>query len=182
MPWRNTQQRRGWASICFHWITAVTIIGLFILGLWMVDLTYYDDWYRKAPDLHKSTGVLLFVFTLLRLIWRKTNTTPDVIESQHRWEIKLAHITHVLLYALLLSIMLSGYFISTADGRDIEVFKLFSVPATLQGIENQEDIAGKIHLVLAVMLISLASIHALAAVKHHIIDKDRTLKRMLGSL
>ena len=76
--------------------------------------------------------------------------------------------------------MLTGYLISTADGRDVEVFNLFSIPATIYGIEKQEDIAGEIHLVLAVILVSISFVHALAAIKHHFFDKDRTLKRMIG--
>jgi cytochrome b561 len=76
--------------------------------------------------------------------------------------------------------MVSGYLISTADGRGIDVFGLFTVPATLQGIDHQEDVAGASHLVLAVTLIALALLHAGAALKHHFIDRDRTLRRMLG--
>jgi cytochrome b561 len=98
----------------------------------------------------------------------------------HRLERLLASSAHALLYVLLFAVMLAGYLISTADGRAIDVFGLFSVPATLTAIENQEDIAGEIHLVLAIVLVSLAAVHALAALKHHFIDRDRTLKRMLG--
>ena len=76
------------------------------------------------------------------------------------------------------AIMLSGYLISTADGRAIEVFSWFEVPATLSDIDGQEDIAGDIHEILAWTLIVLVALHALAALKHHFIDKDTTLKRM----
>jgi cytochrome b561 len=77
-------------------------------------------------------------------------------------------------------LMLSGYLISTADGRGIDVFGLFSLPATLSGVENQEDIAGKVHQSLAFILVALVVLHALAALKHHFLDRDATLKRMLG--
>jgi cytochrome b561 len=101
--------------------------------------------------------------------------------SNHRpWEIKLAHLTHLLLYFLLLAIMVSGYLISTADNRAIEVFGWFAVPATITSLPDQEDIAGKVHLILASILIGLASLHAAAAVKHHFIDRDRSLKRICG--
>lgn len=75
--------------------------------------------------------------------------------------------------------IISGYLISTADERPIEVFGWFSVPSFGSFIDNQEDIAGTIHEWLAYVLIALASVHALAALKHHFIDKDNTLKRML---
>ena len=76
--------------------------------------------------------------------------------------------------------MFSGYLISTADGRGVSVFGLFEVPASLTGIPDQEDVAGVLHEWLAWGLIILAGLHALAAIKHHFIDRDATLSRMLG--
>ena len=69
--------------------------------------------------------------------------------------------------------------ISTADGRSIEVFSWFEVPALGSVIDNQEDIAGEVHKYLAYGLIGLVILHAIAALKHHIIDKDATLTRMI---
>ncbi len=76
--------------------------------------------------------------------------------------------------------MTSGYLISTADGRPLEVFGLFEIPALISGIDGQEDRAGEIHLALAYSLMGLTGLHAVAALKHHFIDKDRTLLRILG--
>lgn len=178
--WRNTSATYGWIAIVLHWLVAVTVVGLFTLGLWMVDLSYYDPWYRSAPDIHKGIGILLFLVMLGRLVWRLVNPRPEPEPGMHRAERLLASAAHAGLYALLFAVMLTGYLISTADGRAIDVFGLFSVPATVHEIENQEDIAGEIHLALAITLVSIASIHALAALKHHFWNRDRTLKRMLG--
>jgi len=180
MQFANTIQRWGLVSVVIHWLSAVTVVSMFVLGLWMVDLTLYDRWYNAAPDIHKSIGITLLIVTLARLAWRLTGVTPEPLESHTAFEKKAARLAHVLIYVLLFSIMLSGYLISTADGHPIVVFGLFDVPATLHGIDQQEDIAGDVHLVLAIMLMSLATVHALAAVKHHVIDRDRTLLRMLG--
>lgn len=68
MPLKNTTKTYGWVAIVFHWVTALTVFGLFGLGLWMRSLDYYDPWYTQAPDLHRSIGVLLILFTLLRLV------------------------------------------------------------------------------------------------------------------
>lgn len=179
MRWRNTDQGYGMIAIVLHWLTALTVVGLFVLGLWMVELTYYDPWYRRAPAIHKAVGVLLFVGVTLRLAWRLAGPVPRPIPAHPRWEQRLAAVVHGLLYLLLFAVMVAGYLISTADGRPVDVFGLFSMPATLSGLENQEDVAGTVHLALAVALVSLAGIHALAALKHHFIDRDRTLKRML---
>ena len=75
--------------------------------------------------------------------------------------------------------MISGYLMSTSDNRAIEIFNWFSVPALGELFANQEDISGMIHEYAAYILIAVSAIHALAAMKHHIIDKDETLKRML---
>ena len=75
--------------------------------------------------------------------------------------------------------MISGYLISTADGRPISFFGWFEVPALITGINNQEDIAGDVHFYMAWTLVILASLHGLAAIKHHLIDKDSTLTRMI---
>ena len=176
---RNTSTGYGWISILLHWLVALAIIGLFALGLWMTELTYYDPWYREAPAIHKSIGILLFLVVVLRLAWRWGNPRPAPLPNHTPWEKRLGHAMHGLLYALPLLVMLSGYLISTAEGRPIEVFDWFSVPATLSGYEQQEDIAGEIHEILAFILIGLAGLHALAALKHHFIDRDRTLRRML---
>jgi cytochrome b561 len=87
---------------------------------------------------------------------------------------------HLLMYFLLLTIMVSGYLISTAVIRPIEVFGWFAIPASITALPRQEDIAGWVHLILASTLIGLVVLHAAAALKHHFFDRDRTLKRIFG--
>lgn len=174
---KNSAEGYGWISIAFHWLMALAIFGLFGLGLYMVELTYYDTWYRGSLDLHKGAGILLALAWGGRLAWRILNTRPEELGNKV-WEHKVAHLVHILLYLLMLALFVSGYLISTADGRAIEVFGWFEVPASLMMV-NQEDVAGVIHWGLAWSLMVLVALHAAAAVKHHVIDKDRTLVRML---
>ena len=178
--WRNSDQRWGGVSVILHWSMALTVVGLFALGLWMTSLSYYDPWYKQGPTLHKAIGVLLFVVLLVRMAWRWLDHTPAPLTSHTVFERKGAHAAHLALYAGLLAVMVSGYLISTADGRAVDVFGLFEVPATVSGLKKQEDIAGLVHLWLAVGLIGIAVLHAGAALKHHVLDKDATLLRMLG--
>jgi cytochrome b561 len=180
MHWRNSARRYGLFSILLHWGSALAVFGLFGLGLWMVGLDYYSSWYRRAPDLHKSVGMLLLLATLLRLLWRFASPPPPALSSYSALTRKGAALMHGVLYLGLFALMFSGYLISTADGRGIEVFGWFTVPATLSGIDGQEDIAGVVHLWLAWGLIGMAALHALAALKHHFIDRDATLSQMLG--
>lgn len=177
---RNTRSSFGLMAIGLHWLMAISVFGLLALGLWMVELTYYHPWYRAAPWIHKSIGVLLFAALLLRLLWRWIDPRSEPFSAHSRVERRAAGVAHVLLYLLLAAVLLSGYLISTADGKGVDVFGWFKIPATVTGIENQEDIAGDVHLVLAITLVSLAAVHALAALKHHFLDRDPTLMRMLG--
>jgi len=179
MQFKDSPQQYGIISKLFHWLSAITIIGLFAVGLWMVDLTYYSQWYKTAPHWHKSIGILLLLATVLRLLWKAITPSPEKIPS-HSNSVHLgAKLAHGALYTLMLIIMCSGYLISTADGRAIEVFAWFEVASMGELFANQEDVAGAIHEYAAYILIAMAVLHALAALKHHFIEKDPTLKRML---
>lgn len=180
MKLKNTPTSYGLIAIALHWLVALAVIGLFGLGLWMTGLDYYDAWYKRGPELHKGIGILLFIVVAFRLAWRRFDTLPRPEPTHTPWEHRLAGIAHRFLYVLMFAVMIAGYLISTADGRPISVFGLFSVPATLSGLPEQEDIAGLVHEWLAYSLIGLAALHALAAFKHQFIDRDRTLARMLG--
>ncbi|WP_312169911.1 cytochrome b [Stutzerimonas kunmingensis] len=180
MHWRNSSTNYGLTSIALHWLVAIAVFGLFGLGFWMVGLNYYSSWYRTAPDLHKSIGIALFLIMLLRVLWRFVSPAPAPLASQGRLTRTAARLGHSLLYLGLFLVMISGYLISTADGRPISVFGLFEVPALITSIPDQADSAGIVHEYAAWALVIFAVIHALAALKHHFIDRDATLKRMLG--
>lgn len=177
---RNTEQGYGVLAIFLHWLVAFVVIGMFSLGVWMTGLTYYDQWYKLGPAIHKSIGILLFLVMLVRVIWRILNVKPKDDPLMSSLQRRVAHSVHLILYGLIFAMIISGYLISTADGRPIEVFGLFSVPATITGVANMEDLAGKVHWYLALLLLSLAALHTMAALKHHFIDRDHTLKKMLG--
>jgi cytochrome b561 len=176
---RNTPDGYGLVAILLHWLTALAILGLFAMGLWMTGLDYYHPWYHRAPEIHKAVGTLLGALLLLRLLWRLGNPRPLPEPTHSAFERYASRVAHALLYALPFAVIGAGYLISTADGQPIEVFALFAVPATLTGLPEQADRAGDVHLALAIALVAVAGIHALAALKHHFIDHDRTLLRML---
>ena len=180
MHWRNTEKAYGLLSIGMHWLVALAVFGLFGLGLWMVELDYYSSWRHTAPELHKGIGLCLFALMLLRLLWRFVSPPPAPLSSYSRLTRLGAKFGHSVLYLGLFAVMLAGYLISTADGRGISVFGWFDVPASITSIPEQEDVAGAVHFYLAWGLVILAGLHGLAALKHHFIDRDTTLLRMLG--
>ena len=180
MSLKNSEHNYGWLAVVLHWLVAVVVAGLFALGFWMVDLSYYDEWYRKGPDLHRSIGLILFAVVAFRLLWRLVNTSPRPLASHKRWEVVSAHVAHSLLYVLMFVAMVSGYLITTADGSSISVFGLFDVPSLTGRVKGMEDTAGAVHHWSTWALVGLAGLHALGALKHHFIDRDETLRRMSG--
>ncbi len=172
----NNDDGYGWVARVLHWGMALAIVAMFGLGVWMRSLGYYDPWYTRAPDLHRSVGILLLALLAVRLLWKLANPTPS---DRHlsRMERYTSRMTHTLFYLLLFALMIAGYLISTADGRPISVFGLFDVPA-IYVRKGLEETAGRVHEYLAYILMAIVGLHAAAALKHHVIDKDPTLTRM----
>lgn len=173
----NTSERWGSISIALHWFSAVAVIGLFASGWWISTLTYYHPWYNAAPWWHKSFGITLLAMTLLRVVWRLVTPTPRPLE--HRHEALAAKLGHGLIYLLLLTVLCSGYLISTAEGSPISVFGWFEIPASWR-FSRQATLMGTLHWYAAWTLVILAAGHALFALKHHFLDHRATLTRMLG--
>ncbi len=181
MLFRNTKETFGLISKILHWSMAVLLTGLFVVGLYMTELDYYDSLYHTLPSWHKSFGLVTIFLLLIRFLWKWNNPEPEALKSHKIWEIFLATYIQKFFYILILLIGVSGYFISTAKGKGIEFFTLFKIPAITQTIEEQlSDFIGEAHQILAIILITLAVLHAVAALKHHFIDKDKTLKRMIN--
>ena len=176
---KNSASRYGLASITLHWVMALTIIGMYPLGLYIESLGYYDAAYRTVPHWHKSIGMILLGLLVVRLLWRVISVSPKAL-SQLRLQQLATKVVHQSMYLLMIVALISGYMISTADGRAIALFNWFEVPALPTLVEQQEDVAGAVHYWSTTILILLAVVHALAALKHHFINKDQTLKRMFG--
>ena len=177
---RNSSSRFGKITITIHWISAVVIIAQFCFGLYMLSLDYYDPNYHVLPHYHKSIGILFGGLLAFRIIWTLINPSPQAAPGVKPWEHRAARTAQVLMLVLLVVVVTLGYLISTADGKPIDVFNWFEVPATITSIEDQEDVAGEWHYWFALSVIVIASVHAFAALKHHFLSKDITLLRMLG--
>jgi cytochrome b561 len=177
MEFKNTENSFGLVAITFHWVSAVFAIGLFTSGLWMTSLTYASGWYHTAPEFHKAGGIIFAAIILGRLAWKGINASP--VEIGRKWEAAAAKTVHVVLYLLLASLFVSGYLIATGGGSSIRVFGIFDLPSVIR-IGKQTSLAGTVHLWSALALAAMTTLHAAAAIKHHFLDRDRVLIRMLG--
>ncbi|MCK9909981.1 cytochrome b/b6 domain-containing protein, partial [Microbacteriaceae bacterium K1510] len=117
---RDTTTGYGLPTRLVHWLMAIAIVGMYVLGLWMVDLNYYSPYYRSAPDLHRSVGMLLLFALVLRFGWRIFSIRPND-DDLSAIERIASRIVHWGFYPLLFALMFSGYLMSTADGRPVEV-------------------------------------------------------------
>ena len=179
MQLKNNESQYGLIAVLLHWLSAVSVIGLFALGFWMVQLDYYHDWYTRAPYWHKGLGIIFAFILFFRIFWKVINPKPRSLISSQRLT-RLIDYFHDTIYLLLLFIIFTGYLIVAADSRELDVLGLFVMPADMQLLKNQESLMGDWHRYSAYLLIGLVVIHFAAALKHHFIDKDMTLKRMLG--
>ena len=177
---KNTNHSFGFISKLLHWLMAVLLTGLFAVGLYMTDLDYYDPLYHSLPDWHKNIGLLTIFLLLARFIWKLSNPEPHPLKTHKKWEVSLAKLLQTTFYILILLIGISGYLISTAEGKGIDFFNVFKLPALFSELtEQQAELVGEAHEVMAFLLAFLVVLHASAAIKHHFIDKDETLKRMI---
>ena len=176
MSLKDTASNYGTVSRVLHWTMALAIFGLFGLGWWMVELNYYSPYYKSAPDLHRSVGIVVLVALLFRMAWRAISIKPDDPDLT-AFERRASQWLQWSFYPLLIAVSLSGYLISTPDGRPISVFGLFEIPSLLQS-KGLEDTAGWIHWGLAYATIALALGHSAAAIRHHLSGHSRVMTRM----
>jgi cytochrome b561 len=180
LPLRNTASQWGWVSVTLHWVTVLAIVGLVIVGLSMDDL---PNGPRKIQvyALHKSTGLTVLALTLLRLAWRLFAGAPKP-EPMPRWQRLAANGSHAMLYALLLAMPLSGWLFNSASGFPLKWFGLVRVPALTAYDAGVKALAHDLHEGLAKVLLLMVAIHVAAALKHHFVNRDATLQRMLPLL
>ena len=176
---KNTPARFGLFSKLLHWSIAILILGLIWLGWYMVDLTYYDKWYNDSLHYHKSLGILALALALIKIGWQQYTPAPGPLADLQTWERNGARFMHYVLWSMMLLIPVTGYLISTSAGKPIQLFNWFALPAVIDVNEELRDIAITVHYYLAYATLFLVLGHAGAALKHHFINKDNTLKRML---
>ncbi len=158
---------------------ALLVVGLFILGAYMVELDYYDSWYNVAPWWHISIGMAVFLLLLIRMTWIIYNPPPRPLPGYQHWERLLGKLTHRLFYIFLIVVSISGYLITTATGAPADFFGWFEIPALIKLDPKQALFIGKTHAVMSYLTGLLFCLHLVASFKHHFTDSDITLIRML---
>ena len=185
-------------AIVLHWLIGIAILFMFVLGWFMTELpketpktTSFDifnlgliTWGVEEEqsqrsfyfNLHKSVGLSLLMLIALRMYWRFTHRPPAFLSSMKLWEKRLAKATHHSLYLLMFLIPLSGIIMSAGSKYGIKWFGIKVIP----GFDDKaiRELFFEFHEIFGLLLLLILILHILGAVKHSIVDKDGTLRRM----
>ena len=165
-------------AIALHWLIAIAIVATFGVGLIMHDLAL-SPFKLKIYSWHKWAGVTIFLLVLFRLGWRLTHRPPGPPAGMPAWQHTAAEVTHLLIYILMIAIPLSGWLMSSAKGFQTVYFGILPLPDLLAKNKELGELLSFVHTVLNFTLAGLVLAHAGAALKHHFIDRDDVLTRML---
>ncbi len=172
----NTHYTRTAKSL--HWLMALMLFGLLALGFYMADLPLSPT-KLKLFSWHKWAGVSVFMLVFVRLAWRITHQPPALPATMPKLMQLAAHAGHLALYGLMLVIPLSGWLMSSAKGFQTVWFGILPLPDLLAKNKELGALLQEVHESLNLLFIAVIAVHVLAALKHHFIDKDDILTRML---
>jgi cytochrome b561 len=173
-------QRYTRAAIALHWLTAILVVANLLLGISMVGLPISPrklHWYLW----HKSIGITIFALTSGRLAWRALHRPPPPVPMPS-WQRRAAVVSHALLYVLLFITPISGWIYSSATGVQVVYLGTFPLPNLVPKDKALADALRLVHVGFNSLLFAVVCIHVVAALKHHFVDRDTVLARMLPIL
>ena len=178
----NANEKIDLTSIALHWVAAVSIISMLVMGFYMKYLPNFNVY-----DVHKSFGILLCLLLLYRVARRLAQGWPTPVREYQKFEVVLSKIVHWGLMVSMLMMPLSGMLLSAASGHGFGVFGIRLFPSNHNDAgevvafsETLYTLGTSLHGVFGFLISGLVTLHITGALKHHFIDRDLTLKRMLG--
>ena len=177
----NTARHYGAAAIVLHWLMAALIATLVTLGIYMVRLpdAGFDTKKITLILIHKEIGMLALALVGARLIWRQLNPLPRLVETLPDWQKVTAIFVHLSFYALMFALPITGWVMSSAAGIPVSFLDLFTLPDL---VPRDDDLFGRLrqlHDCLGYIMAGFICLHAGAALRHHFMLRDDTLRRML---
>ena len=177
----NSTDRYGVIAALFHWAMAVLIIGLAAVGLIMTSLPDAGFDTKKITLIlyHKQFGLLVLLLVALRWGWRLGNVIPQLVEHLPDWQKIAARFVHLCFYGLMVALPITGWLMSSAAGIPVSFFEVFTLPDLVSRDDDLFRQLVEIHKWLGYAMVLLICIHIGAALRHHFIYRDNTLRRML---
>ena len=165
----------------FHWLTVAMVVALVIISLFMEALPLGPEKFLLY-NFHKSLGLTVMVIALLRLVWRRIMPPPPLPVAMKSWERSCARASHATMYILLLVQPVVGVVHSWATDYPIVVYGLFAIPNPMSADAALKELLEEVHEILGWGLVALVAVYVAAALKHHVIDRNDVLHRMLPSI
>jgi cytochrome b561 len=168
-------------AIALHWLMAIVLIALVLLGLYMAGLPDVGFDTRKIFLIlsHKQLGIVALTLAVLRLAWRVGHALPASVATLPEWQKVIARFVHLCLYGLMFALPVTGWLMSSAAGFPVSFLGLFELPDFVSPNENLFRAFVQAHKWLSYALIGLTLVHAGAALEHHFLARDETLHKML---
>jgi cytochrome b561 len=173
----NTDRYSG-VAIAFHWLLALMICISFGVGLYMTSLAFSPQ-RLKLYNWHKWAGVTILVLSAARLLWRLAHRAPPLPLTMPAWQRMASHASHFALYLFFFAVPITGWLYSSAAGFPIVWFGLIPIPDLVEKNRELAETLKPFHWIAAYSLATVVVIHIAAALKHHFIDRDTILKRMM---
>lgn len=161
-----------------HWITALLVLLTIPAGWAMLHAGLTQPWQDALFVFHKNVGVVILLLVVLRILYRAAHPPPPLPASVPHWQAEVAHATHVLMYALLVVMAVSGYVRVVAGGFPLEGLDALGVPRLVPQDDGVAAIAKAVHASARVPLVALILLHIAAAVWHGIVKRDGVASRM----
>lgn len=169
----------GMISIINHWLVAALVIAMLALGL-SLEFADLGSQKRNVMSLHKSLGAIVLIFGTWRVLWRIFNGFPSRNFHIRKWQHSTADMVHILLLCALIIMPLSGYIMTEAGGRPVNVFMLFSLPP-IPDSRHLKEITETVHSICAYSICGLLLLHIGGALKHQLVDKLPIFQRIFGA-
>jgi cytochrome b561 len=175
---KNTKKSYGTVTKIFHWVMGIIIIIQICVGYIMANLP--DTAPQKGTMIyyHKSTGVLLLILIILRLLWRMNELTPPLPSSMPHWQAVAARWNINLLLIMMLVMPLSGLFMSILGGYPVKFYGFFTIPSLLKN-KTAGTLLFQTHVIGGYIISASVILHILASLYHHLIRHDTVLKRII---
>lgn len=168
--------------VCIHWLMAAGILTAFGVGLYMVDIPGITPFKLKLFNWHKWLGVTLFTLVFLRMVLRLFSKTPKYPAHWGHNTVLLARLGHFALYVLMMAVPVLGYLYSLASGFPVVWFGVIELPVLIDKDPELKALFKTLHELSAQGLVLLVAGHVLMALKHHFIDRDGILGRMVPGM
>jgi cytochrome b561 len=165
---------------CIHWITAALVGVIIFVGLWIAYFRPEEEAFKlRLYNVHESLGVIVWVLTLIRLVYRRRHPPPPLAADTPAATRMVAHASHVSLYVLLLTLPVIGFLATNAWGFPLSVFGALPLPSPVGKDETLAKVLAALHRIGALAIIALIGAHIAGALYHTFIRKDGLLRRML---